>query len=98
MIIATTTPSRRFAGRFLKETEALFVQVLELAREMGLLKLGTVALDDTKMHWRSARLPAVWDGVPVQRCTCASAPSKNLFQQPASLATMPAWSSCRITL
>ena len=60
MIIAATTPSRRFAGRFLKEIEALFVQVLELAREMGLLKLGTVALDDTKMHWRSARLPAVW--------------------------------------
>jgi transposase len=33
-----------FRRRFLKEIEGLFVQVLVLAREMGLLKLGTVAL------------------------------------------------------
>ena len=33
-----------FRRRFLKDIEALFVRVLELAREMGLLKLGTVAL------------------------------------------------------
>jgi hypothetical protein len=26
------------------------VQVLEVAREMGLLKIGTVALDGTKIH------------------------------------------------
>ena len=39
-----------FRKRFLKEIEALFVQVLCIAREMKLLKLGTVALDGTKMH------------------------------------------------
>src|ERR1700675_3636826 len=39
-----------FRRRFLKEIEALFVEVLKLAREMGVLKLGTVALDGTKIH------------------------------------------------
>jgi transposase len=33
-----------FRRRFLKEIEGLFVQVLVLAREMGMLKLGTVGL------------------------------------------------------
>src|SRR5262249_46410295 len=39
-----------FRRRFLEDIEGLFVRVLELAREMGLLKLGTVALDGTKIH------------------------------------------------
>jgi hypothetical protein len=39
-----------FRRRFLKEIEALFVQILLLAREMGVLKMGTVALDGTKIH------------------------------------------------
>jgi hypothetical protein len=39
-----------FRRRFLGEIEALFVSVLMLAREMGVLKLGTVALDGTKIH------------------------------------------------
>src|SRR6201992_137342 len=34
-----------FRRRFLQEIEALFVQVLLLAREIGVLKLGTIALD-----------------------------------------------------
>src|SRR3990172_5632807 len=34
-----------FRRRFLKEIKGLFVQVLLLAREIGLLKMGTVALD-----------------------------------------------------
>jgi transposase len=38
-----------FRRRFLKEIEELFVRVLELAREMGMLKMGTVALDGTKI-------------------------------------------------
>jgi transposase len=33
-----------FRRRFLKEIEALFVKILLLAREMGVLKMGTVAL------------------------------------------------------
>lgn len=44
-----------FRRRFLKEIEALFVQVLLLAREMGMLKLGTVALDGTKIHANASR-------------------------------------------
>src|SRR5208283_4236067 len=35
--------------------EALFVQVLLLAREMGVLKMGTVALDGTKIHANASR-------------------------------------------
>ena len=34
-----------FRRRFLKQIGTLFVQVLDMAREMGVLKLGTVALD-----------------------------------------------------
>ena len=44
-----------FRRRFLKETEALFVQVLLLAREMDVLKMGTVALDGTKIHANASR-------------------------------------------
>jgi transposase len=36
-----------FRQRFLPQIEALFIQVLLLAREMGVLKLGTIALDGT---------------------------------------------------
>jgi len=39
-----------FRKRFLKEIEALFVQVLCIARQMKLLKLGTISLDGTKIH------------------------------------------------
>jgi transposase len=43
-----------FRRRFLAEIEALFVQALLLAREMGVLKMGTVALDGTKIHANAA--------------------------------------------
>ena len=36
--------------RFLGELQNLFVQVLELAQEMKLLKVGRVCLDGTKIH------------------------------------------------
>ena len=45
-----------FRRRFLKEIEALFVQVLQLAREMGVLKMGTVALD---VHANASRHSAL---------------------------------------
>ena len=48
-----------FRRRFLKEIEALFVKVLLLAREMGLLKLGTVALDGTKIHANASKHSAL---------------------------------------
>src|SRR6201982_190222 len=44
-----------FRRRFLKQIEDLFVQVLLLAREMGVLKMGTVALDGTKIHANASR-------------------------------------------
>ena len=48
-----------FRRRFLAEIEGLFVQVLMLAREAGLLKLGTVALDGTKVHANASRHSAL---------------------------------------
>ena len=48
-----------FRRRFLKDIEGLFVRVLELAREMDLLKLGTVGLDGTKIHANASRHSAL---------------------------------------
>src|SRR6202023_116789 len=48
-----------FRRRFLPEIEGLFVKVLLLAREMGVLKLGTVALDGTKIHANASRHSAL---------------------------------------
>src|ERR1017187_116719 len=48
-----------FRRRFLKEIEALFVQVLLLAREMGVLKMGTIGLDATKIHANASRHSAL---------------------------------------
>jgi hypothetical protein len=48
-----------FRRRFLQEIEGLFVQVLEVAREMGVLQMGTVALDGTKIHANASRHSAL---------------------------------------
>jgi transposase len=48
-----------FRKRFLKQIEALFVQVLCIARQMKLLKLGTIALDGTKIHANASRHSAL---------------------------------------
>jgi transposase len=62
-IAANTHPDHdtiaTFRRRFLKEIEALFVQVLLLAREMGVLKLGTIGLDGTKIHANASRHSAL---------------------------------------
>lgn len=44
-----------FRRRFLAPLEKLFVQVLVLAREMKLIKLGTIALDGTKIKANASR-------------------------------------------
>ena len=49
-----------FRWRFLKEVEGLFVKVLLLAREMGVLNLGTVAVDGTKIHANASRHSALF--------------------------------------
>src|ERR1700675_4056422 len=48
-----------FRRRFLKEIEALFVEVLQVAREMGVLKMGTIGLDGTKIHANASRQSAL---------------------------------------
>ncbi len=49
----------RIARTFLPELKELFVQVLLLAQETGVLKLGTISLDGTKMHADASRHNAV---------------------------------------
>jgi transposase len=48
-----------FRRRFLKEIESLFVHVLLLAREVGVLKMGTIGLDGTKIHANASRHSAL---------------------------------------
>jgi transposase len=54
-----TYDSVAFRKRFLGQIESLFVEVLKLARTMGMLKLGTVALDGTKVHANASRHSAL---------------------------------------
>lgn len=51
-----------FRRRFIDELAGLFVQVLEMAKEMKLLKLGTVCLDGTKIHANASRHSALSHG------------------------------------
>lgn len=48
-----------FRQRFLKQIAPLFVQVLQIARELGVLKLGQVALDGTKVHANASKHSAL---------------------------------------
>lgn len=48
-----------FRRRFLPQIEALFVQVLLLAREMKLLRLGQIALDGTKLKANASKHKAL---------------------------------------
>jgi transposase len=48
-----------FRKRFLKQVEAIFVQVLGYAQALGMLKLGTVSLDGTKVHANASRHSAM---------------------------------------
>ncbi len=57
--IPTTIRWLRIARTFLPELKDLFVQVLLLAQEAGVLKLGTISLDGTKMHADASRHNAV---------------------------------------
>ena len=51
-----------FRRRFIDELAGLFVQVLEMATEMKLLKLGAVCLDGTKIHANASRHSALSHG------------------------------------
>jgi transposase len=48
-----------FRGRFLAEIEELFVQVLLMAQATGLLELGNISLDGSKIHADASKSQAV---------------------------------------
>lgn len=48
-----------FRKQFLPELEDLFVQMLSLAQTMGLLKMGAISLDGTKIHADASKSKAV---------------------------------------
>src|SRR6266436_1666272 len=51
-----------FRQRFLKELSAVFVQILSVAAQMGVLKLGKVSLDGTKVHANASKHSALsWE-------------------------------------
>ena len=50
---------RRVSAAVLKEIEELFVEVLQLAREMGVLKMGIIGLDGTKIDANASRHSAL---------------------------------------
>lgn len=51
-----------FRKRFLKQLKPLFVQILTLAHEMGMVKLGKVSLDGTKIKANASKHHALsWD-------------------------------------
>jgi transposase len=58
-VCANTHPDHDTIAKFRRENEELihecFVKVLELAREMGLLRLGAITMDGTKIKARAAR-------------------------------------------
>ncbi len=62
-IAANTHPDHdtiaNFRKRFLGEIENLFVQILILAKEMGLLKVGKVSLDGTKIKANASKHKAL---------------------------------------
>ena len=63
VLAAGNFPAHRTLSDFrafhLKELAELFVQVVKLAREMGLLKLGTIAVDGTKVKANASRHKAM---------------------------------------
>jgi hypothetical protein len=50
---------RDFRALHLNEFTELFIQVVRLAREMGLVKLGTIAVDGTKIKANASRHKAM---------------------------------------
>jgi transposase/predicted transcriptional regulator len=63
VLAASNFPAHRtirdFRALHLKEFSELFVQIVRLAREMGLVKLGTIAVDGTKVKANASRHKAM---------------------------------------
>lgn len=63
VLAAGNFPAHRTIAEFrqlhLKEFEALFVQAVQLAQEIGLLKLGTLAIDGSKVEANASKHKAM---------------------------------------
>ena len=70
-----------FRRRFLDELAGVFVQMLELAQELRLLKLGTISLDGTKVNANASRHSALSHGHIEQLQAQLEAEVKDLLAQ-----------------
>jgi len=48
-----------FRSRFLTELKELFVEILEIAHELGVFKLGKISIDGTKIHANASKHKAM---------------------------------------
>ena len=78
-----------FRRRFIDELAGLFVQVLEMATEMKLLKLGTVCLDGTKIHANASRHSALSHGHIVKLQAQLKQEVQELLAEAADTANTP---------
>jgi transposase len=85
VVTARQTPDFRtiaaFRTRHLDALAALFRQVLQLAAEAGLVKLGHVALDGTKLHANASRHKAMSYGRMEERATALEAEVAGWLEQ-----------------
>lgn len=72
---------RDFRAVHLKEISELFVQVVKLAREMGLVKLGTIAVDGTKVKANASRHKAMSYGHMREQRLAAIAQARARLEQ-----------------
>jgi transposase len=77
VIAAGLTPSHRTICRFrednLDEFQKLFVQVVQLAKEAGLVKMGTIAIDGSKVKASASKHKAMsYDSMLIERRSCAA--------------------------
>jgi transposase len=88
-----------FRKRFLKQIESLFVEVLQLARAMGMLKVGTVAIDGTPTRAATARCPTVMPRRSRSSCagkcsSCCAWPSARTRQiSPTGCRSRKSWNA-----
>ena len=70
-----------FRQRFSPELQGLFVQVLSIASEMGVLKLGRVSLDGTKVKANASKHQALsWHNCKEKSSTYGSWPKRQISQ------------------
>jgi transposase len=77
-----------FRQRFLPQLEPLFVQILQIAQGLGILKLGDVSLDGTKMPANASKHKAMSWAYAEQLAATLRAEVQRLLQQ-AEAATGP---------